>query len=106
MTTPTLKPNHKLIAKFKAELLRQKAETEALIQPIKEILKQPELKPKAKPAQERIEQPQPESKIHARVASPIQQIASAAMMPRPAPQSTVSSYQSDGYLITEKKTFA
>lgn len=101
MTKPTLKPSKEFIAQLKKELLAHKAKVEA--KPSQEIQVQPlpQLQPKPEPKKTADNQ-----KIHERAPSPVAQIAFAAMMPRPTPQSTVNTYTAGDYLITQKKTFA
>ncbi len=121
MVAPTLKPNNEDIARFRAELLRQKtqAETEEKTKRTQESFaqqqqQQQKLKPKPQPSQENNEKKQQvnrkkklEPKIHARRALELQELALASKMQIPLPhQSSVNTYQSDNHQVTEKKTFS
>lgn len=119
MVEPTLKPNNEDIARFRAELLRQKtkAETEEKTKRAQESFahqqQQQKLKPKPQPSQENNEKKQQvnrkkklEPKIHARRALELQELALASKMQIPLPQSSVNTYQSDNHQVTEKKTFS
>ena len=100
MTSPTLKPSKEFIQHFKKELHRLKERAEEKNQPKPEMVVQAKPQPKAKAKKK------PKPKIHAPAPSAIQQIALAPIVARPVPTSTVTTYQSGNYQITERKTFA
>lgn len=98
MTAPEFKPSKEFILNFKKKLEHQKARAEEKKQVSQAIEAQPKPAPKAQIKQE----PQ----IHAQKPSAIQHIALAPIVARPVPQSTITTYQSGNYQITERKTFS
>lgn len=98
MTAPEFKPSKEFILNFKKKLEHQRARAEEKNQVTQEIEVQPKPAPKAQKKQE----PQ----IHAQKPSAIQQIALASIVARSVPQSTVATYQSGNYQITERKTYS